>query len=111
MNKFSLIPALILAFFLTLSGLAISQEDAEGADDTINNEEVADFTGITENEIAEDIAAEQKEKIFETLPAYIRSTPDVQFRKDPLTYLNGKCWEDEIVAAPKSGTRNVKFLN
>lgn len=35
------------------------------------------------------------ERIFETLPAYIRSTPDPKFRKNPLTYLNNKTWEDE----------------
>jgi len=29
------------------------------------------------------------------LPAYIKSTPDEKYRKNPLTYLNGKCWEDE----------------
>lgn len=36
------------------------------------------------------------EKIFETLPRYIASTPDVQYRKNPSTWLNQKCWEDEI---------------
>ena len=35
-------------------------------------------------------------QIKNTLPKYIESTPDVQFRKNPLTYLNGKCWIDEI---------------
>lgn len=34
------------------------------------------------------------EKIIEVLPSYIYSTPDIQFRKNPLTWLNGKCWED-----------------
>jgi hypothetical protein len=45
----------------------------------------------------------QKEidKIFETLPAYIESTPDPTYRKNPKTYLNGKHWEDEIKLAPK----------
>ena len=38
------------------------------------------------------------EKIFETLPAYVKSTPDKKFRKDPLTYLNQKTFEDEIIA-------------
>lgn len=32
--------------------------------------------------------------IFETLPIYLLKTPDVQFRKNPLTYINGKCWND-----------------
>lgn len=38
-----------------------------------------------------------KAKIFETLPAYIESTPDAQYRKNPLTYLNGECWNNEII--------------
>jgi hypothetical protein len=29
--------------------------------------------------------------------AYVASTPDKQFRKDPLTYLNQKAWNDEII--------------
>ena len=32
--------------------------------------------------------------IFETLPIYLLKTPDVQYRKNPLTYINGKCWND-----------------
>ncbi|MFN9902044.1 MAG: hypothetical protein ACK55Z_25340, partial [bacterium] len=34
--------------------------------------------------------------IYEQAKKYIKSTPDVKFRKNPLTWLNGKCWEDEI---------------
>ncbi len=34
--------------------------------------------------------------IFEKLPFYVQSTPDKQYRKNPLTWLNGKCWNDEI---------------
>lgn len=29
-------------------------------------------------------------------PAYVKSTPDIQYRKDPQTYLNGECYYDEI---------------
>lgn len=36
------------------------------------------------------------EKIFKILPTYIQSTPDKQYRKNPLTWLNGECWNDEI---------------
>jgi len=39
---------------------------------------------------------EVKEKIFKELPKYVASTPDKQFRKDPLKWLNGECWDDEI---------------
>jgi len=38
----------------------------------------------------------QISKIFETLPDYIKSTPDTKYRKNPLTYLNGESWNDEI---------------
>jgi hypothetical protein len=37
------------------------------------------------------------ELLFEKLPAYIKSTPDKQYRKNPITWLNGKCWNDEII--------------
>ena len=30
-------------------------------------------------------------------PLYVASTPDPVYRKDPLTYLNGECWNDEII--------------
>lgn len=46
-----------------------------------------------------------KAKIFETLPAYVASTPDEQYRKNPLTYLNGECWNNEIIN--RNGTRQT----
>lgn len=47
-----------------------------------------------------------KEKILSTLPNYISKTPDKQYRKNPLTYLNGKCWNDEI-EQPKEQILNL----
>lgn len=38
-----------------------------------------------------------KEKIFTHLPEYVKSTPEVQYRKDPVTYLNGGHWNDQII--------------
>ena len=33
---------------------------------------------------------------------YAESTPDVKFRKNPLTWLNGQCWNDEtLIDKPK----------
>lgn len=32
--------------------------------------------------------------LFANVSQYVKSTPDVQFRKNPTTYLNGKCWND-----------------
>ena len=38
------------------------------------------------------------DKILSVVPEYVKSTPDKQFRKNPLTWLNGECWNDEIIA-------------
>ena len=38
-----------------------------------------------------------RDKIFKTLPAYVASTQDTQYRKDPATYLNNHSWENDIV--------------
>ena len=32
---------------------------------------------------------------------YVAANPETQFRKNPLTYLNGRCWEDEIITFKK----------
>lgn len=32
------------------------------------------------------------------VPTYVKSTPDERYRKNPLTYLNGECWNDAIIA-------------
>lgn len=36
------------------------------------------------------------ETILAHVPKYVASTPDKVFRKNPLTYLNGECWNDEV---------------
>lgn len=46
------------------------------------------FSKLTETEI---------DLVFKKLPAYIKSTPDKQYRKNPITWLNGKCWNDDIM--------------
>ena len=51
-----------------------------------------------------------KQIIFERVSDYVNSTPDPKYRKNPLTYLNGKCWEDEIIIAafkPKTNLENL----
>jgi len=45
-----------------------------------------------------------RNKIFETLPEYLKSTPDKQYRKHPETYLNNHSWNDEIIKFSKNGT-------
>lgn len=36
----------------------------------------------------------ERTKILSVVESYVYSTPDIQFRKNPLTWLNGKCWDD-----------------
>ena len=43
---------------------------------------------------------DQIEKIFATLPNYLKINSTIQYRKDPATYLNNECWNDEITAKP-----------
>lgn len=43
------------------------------------------------------ISDDDRARIFEHVPLYKESEPIKQFRKDPLTYLNGECWNDEII--------------
>ena len=38
----------------------------------------------------------EKAKIFQTIHAYVKLNPEQKFRKNPLSYLNGECWNDEI---------------
>lgn len=47
------------------------------------------------------LTSKEREKIFETLPYYLKYTPDVKFRKDPYTYLNQRTWEDEVYMPTK----------
>ena len=37
------------------------------------------------------------QSIFNHVREYVKSTPDKQYRKNPETYLNGCCWNDEII--------------
>ena len=43
------------------------------------------------------LAQSSIDQIFKTLPGYIDSTPDKQFRKAPLVYLNNESWNDEVI--------------
>ena len=40
---------------------------------------------------------EQKEKIINYLPDYIKSTPEKSFRKNPTTFFNNQSWNNEII--------------
>jgi hypothetical protein len=49
----------------------------------------------------EKLSDEEIKSIFDTLPFYIIQTPDKTYRKNPLTYLNGKCWNDIDLSKPQ----------
>lgn len=42
--------------------------------------------------------------------AYVDATPDPMYRKDPLTYLNGECWNDEIITKQNDEHRQSQRL-
>lgn len=43
------------------------------------------------------LSKSELELLFANLPAYIKSKPDKQYRKDPIRWLNGECWNDDII--------------
>ena len=51
----------------------------------------------------------QIDLIFEKLPAYVKSKPDKQYRKNPITWLNGECWNDEIQLST-GGSRDINEI-
>ena len=44
----------------------------------------------------EKLSEKERLLILDVVQAYVDSKPDVQFRKNPLTWLNGKCWNDDL---------------
>jgi flagellar hook protein FlgE len=45
----------------------------------------------------------QRRAALAAVPAYVASKPDRQYRKNPLTWLNGECWQDELPSPPTAG--------
>jgi len=44
------------------------------------------------------LTQKEKEECMAAVPAYVASTPDKTFRKDPERYLRHKAFQDEIIA-------------
>lgn len=59
------------------------------------------------------LKSDDLEKIRTHVPQYVLSKPDPQFRKNPLTYLNGECWNDEIILSQeqRDQAKLEKYLN
>lgn len=48
----------------------------------------------------------EREEIMTHVPKYKISQPDKQFRKNPMTYLNSKSWENEIITTTSQSYRD-----
>lgn len=55
------------------------------------------------------LSAKDQTDCMESLPAYVASTPDRQYRKHPITYLNQKCWNDKLYAKGNETSLTVKW--
>lgn len=49
------------------------------------------------------LSQKTKEEIMLYLPEYIKSTPDKQYRRIPVTFLNKETWNDEIIKSNNNG--------
>ena len=50
---------------------------------------------------------------IDAIPAYVKSTPDIQYRKNPATYLNNKSWENEVgvITKPTPSNPTQNYIN
>lgn len=55
------------------------------------------------------LSGNDRNKIFENLPAYIQATHDKQFRKNPETYLRNSSWEDELIVKEQQEEKTLKI--
>ncbi len=53
------------------------------------------------------LSEKDQEKCIEVAPSYVSAQPNKQYRKDPTTYLNGECWNDEIIDKYGSKSSNI----
>ncbi len=49
------------------------------------------------------LTSEQRQAALAATPAYVAAKPDKKYRKNPLTWLNGECWQDELPDRSPSG--------
>jgi hypothetical protein len=48
------------------------------------------------------LTAPERQAALAHVPGYVAATPEKRYRKNPLTYLNGKCWQDEETPADRT---------
>ena len=54
------------------------------------------------------LTLEQMGKAIKGVKSYVDSTPDKKYRKNPSTWINQKCWANEILSDKKKTNRYVK---
>jgi hypothetical protein len=59
----------------------------------------------------ESLSKQQHEKILSTVEDYVKAHPEKQYRKNPLTYMNGECWNDELVVSQKVNQWQPEKIN
>ena len=57
----------------------------------------------------EKLSFAEKQACIAATPAYVASTPELQFRRHPMTYLNNKSWENQII--PRNNGTNKPSLD
>lgn len=57
------------------------------------------------------LTEKEKELIWKHVPEYVKSTPEKQYRLNPLTYINGKHWNDEIIYKNGNNGTGTKELS
>ncbi len=50
-------------------------------------------------ELWQRLSQDEIDRIMEHVPKYVKSTHDKQYRMHPSTYLNGSCWNDEVISS------------
>lgn len=80
--------------------------------DLYGNKKDRDKSEAKWNKLTDD----ERSQAIEDIPKYLASLEDRKFQKNPLTYLNGKCWKDErgIIPLPSkvdSPLSKRKYLN
>lgn len=81
------------------------KDSGSGSDNKVTNNRFAEFWDLYGKKVDRPkcekkfskLSDIQIELIFNNLPAYIKSKPDKQYRKDPIRWLTGECWNDDII--------------
>lgn len=57
------------------------------------------------------MSIKDRELAMDALPKYISRTQEVKYRKNPLTWLNGQCWNDEKTSNANSHIKSTYSLD